>query len=62
MTDKLNYEVAGSWICVIIGYVTAQDAAYVLASMVSIGAMIINFDRYVAAIKRMINKIKGEQS
>jgi hypothetical protein len=62
MKDNLNVEVIAGWGLCMIGYITAQDVAYVSATMVSIGAMIINFDRYVAAIKRMINKIKGEQS
>ena len=47
-----------AWLGVVLGTVTAQDAAYVLASMVSVGALLINFDRYIAAVKRMIAKIK----
>lgn len=62
MKDNLNLEVLGSWSLCLIGFVTAQDIAYISATMVSVGAMIINFDRYKAAIKRMFNRNKGEQS
>lgn len=53
---------AGSWLCIILGSVTTADIAYVLASLVSLGAILINWDRYVASVKRQWHKIKGEQS
>ena len=62
MSDQNTSEVGavGSWVCIILASVTAQDLAYYLASVVSLGAILINFDRYVASVKRQWRKIKGE--
>jgi hypothetical protein len=51
----------GSWLLIIFAAVTAQDLAYYLACGVSVGAMLINGDRYWAALKRYWNRIKGEK-
>jgi len=56
-----EFGAVGSWLCVIFASITAQDTAYVLASLVSLGAILINWDRYVASVKRQWRKIKGEE-
>jgi len=46
-----------SWLLIVIGAVTAQDLAYFLACLVSAGALLINGDRYWAALKRYWNRL-----
>ncbi len=58
--QQVQFGAVGSWLCIILGAVTAQDVAYVLASLVSVGAILINWDRYVASVKRQYRKLKGE--